>query len=90
MLASISTRRGQAEVVAAQAASGNYYKVLGVPPLIGRTLTDDDDKASASPVAIISYRYWQQRFGGAVDVIGSQVNLNNIAFTIVGITPQGF
>ena len=81
---------GQAEVVAAQAASGNYYKVLGVPPLIGRTLTDDDDKASASPVAIISYRYWQQRFGGAVDVIGSQVNLNNIAFTIVGITPQGF
>lgn len=81
---------GQAEVIAAQAVSGNYYKVLGVPPLVGRTLTDEDDKASASPVAVISYRYWQQRFGGAVDVVGSQVNLNNIAFTIVGITPQGF
>ena len=81
---------GQAEVIAAQAVSGNYFQVLGVRPLAGRTLTDDDDKASASPVAVISYRYWQQRFGGAVDVVGSQVNLNNIAFKVVGVTPPGF
>ena len=81
---------GQAEVIAAQAVSGNYYQVLGVPAVSGRVLTPEDDKASAGPVAVISYRYWQQRFGGAVDVVGSQVNLNNIAFTIVGVTPRGF
>ena len=81
---------GRADVVTGQAVSGNYYMGLGVQALLGRTLTDDDDKPAASPVAVLSYRYWQQRFDGSNSVIGKQVNLNNVAFTIIGVTSPGF
>ena len=59
-------------------------------PWRGRVLTEDDDKPAASPVAVLSHRYWQQRFGGNPSVIGQQINLNNVAFTVVGVTPPGF
>ena len=81
---------GQADVANGQAVTGNYYAGLGVQALFGRVLTDDDDKAAASPVAVISHRYWQKRFGGNEAVIGKQINLNNVAFTIIGVTPPGF
>jgi predicted permease len=81
---------GQAEVVSAQVVSGNYYTLLGVPALLGRTLTDADDNLTATPVAVLSHRYWTRRFGGERSVIGRQVNLNNIPFTVVGVTPAGF
>ena len=81
---------GQAEVANGQAVSGNYYAVLGVPAFLGRTLNDSDDKPAASAVAVISYRYWQRRFGGDRSIVGRQINLNNVAFTITGVTPPGF
>jgi predicted permease len=81
---------GQSDVASGQAVSGNYFAGLGVQPLLGRILSDEDDNASASPVAVISYRYWQKRFGGEATVIGKQVNLNNVAFTIIGVTQPGF
>jgi predicted permease len=82
---------GQAEVVGgAQAVSGNYYAALGVPAFVGRTIEEADDNAAASPVAVLSYRYWQRRFSGDRGVVGKQINLNNVAFTIVGVTPPGF
>src|SRR5919206_2098062 len=81
---------GRADVANGQAVSGNYYAALGVSALVGRTLTDGDDRASAPPVAVLSYRYWQWRFGGNRAVVGRQISLNNAAFTVVGVTPQGF
>ena len=81
---------GQADVATGQAVSGNYYAGLGVQAMIGRTITDEDDKASASPVAVLSYRYWQRRFSGDPGVIGKQINLNNVAFTVIGVTLPGF
>jgi predicted permease len=81
---------GQADVASGQAVSGNYYEGLGVPPLLGRTITDEDDQAGASPVAVISYRYWQRRFNRDPAIINKQINLNNVAFTIIGVTPEGF
>jgi predicted permease len=81
---------GRVEVASGQAVSGNYYEGLGVGALVGRTITDDDDRAAAQPVAVLSYRYWQRRFGGDPTVVGRQINLNNVAFSIVGITPEGF
>src|ERR1051325_7114506 len=81
---------GHADVADGQAVSGNYYAALGVPALVGRTITDEDDGAAAPPVAVLSYRYWQWRFAGDPRVVGRQINLNNVAFTVVGITPQGF
>jgi predicted permease len=81
---------GQADIIDGQIATGNYHVGLGVQPLLGRLLTDDDDKASANPVAVLSYRYWQKRFSGDAAVIGKQINLNNRAFTVIGVTPHGF
>ena len=81
---------GQADVVSGQVVSGNYYAGLGVRPLLGRTITDDDDRAAAAPVTVLSFRYWRQRFGGDPAVIGKKINLNNVAFTVIGVTPPGF
>jgi len=81
---------GQAEVASGQAVSGNYYSALGVQPAAGRLLTDEDDKPNAPPVAVLSHRYWQKRFGGDPSVIGKQINLNNRAFTVAGIAAKGF
>src|SRR6185503_8801791 len=73
-----------------QVVSGNYYTALGVPAFLGRTITDSDDNASVSPVAVLSHQFWTNRFGADPSVIGRQVNINNVAFTIVGVTPPGF
>ncbi len=81
---------GQADVANGQVASGNYYAGLGVQPLMGRLLTDEDDMPNATPVAVLSYRYWQKRFNGDAGIVGKQINLNNAAFTVIGVTPQGF
>lgn len=81
---------GQADAISGQVATGNYHTGLGVRPLVGRLLTEEDDQAGASPVAVLSYRYWQKRFGNDASVVGKQINLNNRAFTIVGVTPAGF
>ena len=65
--------------------------MLGVPTLIGRPLTVDDDRtANGSPVAVISYAYWQRRFAGDPGVLGRTVTINRVPFTIVGVAPPGF
>jgi predicted permease len=81
---------GHADFASGQAVSGNYYAGLGVPAMVGRTITEEDDHAAANPVAVISYRYWQRRFGGDPAVIGKKINLNKAAFTVIGVTPPGF
>ena len=81
---------GQADVANGQTVSGNYHSALGVRPWLGRLLADDDDRADASPVAVLSYRYWQKRFGDNAAVVGKHINLNNVAFTVIGVTPPGF
>ena len=56
----------------------------------GRLLTEADDKPSAPPAAVITWRYWQRRLSGDPSVIGTAVTINNVAFTIVGVTPPEF
>ena len=81
---------GQAEVVSGQVVSGNYYSALGVPAAAGRTITDADDNAGATPVAVLSHRFWTNRFGADPSIVGRQVNINNVAFTVVGVSAAGF
>ena len=81
---------GQAEAATGQAVSGNYYSGLGVQPALGRLLTDEDDKAGAPPVAVLSHRFWEKRFGSDAAAVGKQINLNNVPFTIVGVSAKGF
>jgi predicted permease len=71
--------------------SGNYFSVLGVNALIGRTLTPEDDVTEgAHPVAVISYRYWKRRFAQDPSVVGRTIGLNSLPFTIVGVAPPEF
>ena len=81
---------GQAEVVDGQAVSGNYFSALGVPAFLGRTITEADDNAGVTPVAVLSHRYWTTRLGSDRSIVGKQVNINNVAFTVAGVTPPGF
>lgn len=81
---------GQPEIATGQFVSGGYYQGLGVKAKMGRTLTPEDDNAGSPPVAVITDRYWQRRFGQAPEALGKTVNINNVAFTIVGITPPEF
>jgi len=81
---------GSAEVASGQFVSGSYYRGLGVEAWRGRTLTELDDKAGAPPAAVITWRYWQRRFGGEQSAIGKTVTINNASFTIVGVTPPAF
>jgi predicted permease len=80
----------QAEIVQGQAVSGGYYAGLGVEPILGRTINDSDDQASAPPVVVISHRYWRERFGFNPSVIGQQIIINKNQFTIIGVTPAPF
>jgi predicted permease len=81
---------GQSEVASGLVVSGGYFTGLGVQPVLGRAITAEDDKSNAPAVVVISFRYWERRFGSNPAVIGKQINLNNAAFTIIGVTPREF
>jgi predicted permease len=84
---------GEADYVQGLWVSGDFFDGLGVQALLGRTLTDADDRRGGGPdgpVAVISYSYWQRRFGGAADALGKTIQLDRVPFTIVGVTPPGF
>ena len=81
---------GQAEVVTAYEASGNFFDVLGVRARLGRTFTPGDDSPSAPPVAVISEGFWKRRFGGSTTVVGKVVHVNDVPVTIVGVAPARF
>ncbi len=85
------TGKGKPERVWGMVASANYFDVLGVQPILGRTfLPAEDEKPGGAPVAVISYRLWQTHFGGTSDVIGQSIEINKHPYTIVGVTPAVF
>jgi predicted permease len=65
------------------------FPVLGVQPVMGRTFTQQEDDNN-SPVTVISYSLWQERFGGAADTVGKTIDLDRRPYTIIGIMPQDF
>jgi predicted permease len=71
-------------------ATGNYYQVLGVHAILGRTLIPDDDRPGAPAVAVLSYAAWQARFGGDINVLGSTVRVERVPLMIVGVLPSWF
>ncbi len=77
--------------VGAELVSGNYFDVLGVRPFAGRLLTQNDDlNPGAHPVAVISYGFWQKRFGGDQSIIGKTILANEHPLTVLGVTPPNF
>ncbi len=81
----------KAEVVTSEMVSGNYYRALGVHPILGRQIVDTDDAAPGSgPVLLISYGYWTRRFSRSPDVIGKKIEVNSAPMTIIGVNPPNF
>jgi predicted permease len=70
--------------------SGNYFQMFKLQPFAGRLLNPADDRAGATPVAVMSYRLWSERYGSDFAVIGSSFDLSGRSFTIVGIAPPSF
>jgi predicted permease len=73
-----------------QLVSGDYYGALGVSATLGRTMTPADDQPSAPPVAVISHRYWENRFGSDPKVLGRIIQINKVSVALIGVTPPGF
>ena len=81
---------GHAEIATAFVASGNYFQALGVRARLGRTILPDDDEPTAPPVAVISSKCWNVRFGADPNVVDKTVNVNGVLLTIVGVVEPGF
>jgi predicted permease len=77
------------ELLPAEVVTRNYFSVLGVRAHMGRIFQDGDENPT-EPVAIISYRVWQSRFGGDPTIVGKSVELSRKPVTIIGIAPRGF
>jgi len=73
-----------------QYVSGNYFTLFGLRPFAGRLLAPSDDVRGAAPAAVMSYRAWQEHFGGNASLVGSAINIDGTTFTLVGIAPPGF
>ncbi len=83
----------QTEYVDGIWASGRFFETLGVQAILGRTFGEADDArggGSDGPVAVISYRFWQSRFGGAADAIGKTLTIERVAYTVIGVVPPDF
>ena len=85
------SRRGVNERVWGYEVSGNYFDVLNVKAIQGRTFLPEEDKTRLSdPVIVISYDCWHRRFGGDPNLVGKDVLINNHQFKVIGIAPEGF
>ena len=81
---------GLARAVPAGFVSGGFFSTLGVHAALGRTLTETDDVASCPNVAVISYSFWQNQYGGAPDVVGRPITLDGHSFRIAGTIESPF
>ena len=70
--------------------SGNFFGELGITPVYGRLLDEQDDKAGSPPVAVLGYGYWQSRFGGDPGIVMKTIRLNDKPVQVVGIAPSQF
>jgi macrolide transport system ATP-binding/permease protein len=81
---------GAAEMAGGEFVSGGFFGGLGVSTVSGRALLAADDRAGAEPVAVLSLAYSQRRFGDAASATGRKILVNNVPFTVVGVTPPEF
>ncbi|HXW55248.1 MAG TPA: ABC transporter permease [Candidatus Cybelea sp.] len=84
------TGMGEPERVAVEMVSANFFRVLGVKPVLGRSFDPQEDQVGAPPVVMISGGLWQAKFGSSRDVLSRSIELNGKAYTIVGVIPAKF
>ena len=84
------TGQGEPEQLGGMIVSANFFSLLGVTPARGRVFQPEDGRAGAGRVAIISYDFWQQRFGGDPNAIGKALTIGGEPVTLIGVMPRGF
>ena len=70
--------------------TGGFYPTLGLNPIAGRLLTDEDDRPGAPLTAVVSYGYWQREFAASRQAVGQSLRIKDVPVTIVGVTPRDF
>src|SRR5437667_1850114 len=81
----------QPDLADAELVSGNYFDVLGLQPSLGRLLVASDDLAEdGNPVTVLSFHYWQRRFGSDAKIVNQSISINGHPFTVIGVAPPGF
>ena len=80
----------QADPVTGAEITASAFRLVRVPPLLGRPLLASDEQPGAPPVVVLGYDLWQQRFGGRTDAIGQTMQLGRTMTTVVGVMPEGF
>ena len=83
------TGAGEPERLPVTNVTADFFKVFGVNPLLGRTFVEGEDAQGKNTVCVISYAFWQRRFGGDPNIVGRMLNLNNTPTQIVGVMPRG-
>ena len=87
----LNVNAGQgAETIPGGFVSGNYFSSLGVPPTVGRLISDEDDRPGALATVVISYQYWQRRFDADPSAAGRSITINGLPFTIIGVSDPRF
>jgi len=81
---------GEPGLAQCEVVSGGAFEVLGVRPVLGRSITGEDDRQGAEPVAVLSHGYWQRRFGSDPTIVGKAITVNRRAVVVVGVAPPGF
>jgi predicted permease len=77
--------------IRARLVSGTFFEVLGVSPILGRFLTAEDDRViGQAPYAVLSYDFWQRRFGGSPSALGANIRLGNATLTVIGVASPAF
>ena len=84
------TGRGEPERIRGASIVANYLATLGVKPVVGRSFSAHEDQPGGPAVALISYSFWKNHFGGNASAVGGTLNLENRSYTIVGVMPPGF
>ena len=88
---SLTLGRGtESERIATEWASASYFPLIGVTPLLGRFYVADEDRIGAEPAVVLSWGFWQRRFGGDPAVLGQRLDIGKGSYTVVGIAPKGF
>src|SRR5438093_3596118 len=81
---------GEPEAIRSWVVTPGFFEALGAEPLLGRTFRPEEYQPGSSPVVIVGYKWWQQRFGGDKHLVGKKLTFNNQPTTVVGIMPPEF
>ncbi len=84
------TGNGEPERIQVTNVTAEFFRVLGVPPIVGRVFRSGEDSPGNNGVCVLSYGFWLRRFGGDPNIVGRSINLNSVSTEVIGVMPAGF